>query len=115
MGADVNGSCYIANIFGTTSSGGIAVFVNSDGKLGKSTSSRRFKEEIQPMGQSSEALFALNPVTFRYRKEIDSAGTSQFGLVAEDVEKVNPDLIVRDNEGKPYTVRYDAGERDVAQ
>ena len=83
------------------------MFVNSDGKLGTSTSSRRFKEEIQPMGQSSEALFSLKPVTFRYKKEIDSKGIPQFGLVAEDVEKVNPDLVVRDNEGKPYSVRYE--------
>jgi hypothetical protein len=60
------------------------------------------------MDKSSEALLALKPVTFRYKKEIDPAGTSQFGLVAEEVEKVNPDLVVRDQEGKPYTVRYDA-------
>src|SRR5436305_13469784 len=59
------------------------------------------------MDKASEALFALKPVTFRYKKEIDSASTSQFGLVAEDVEKVNPDLVVRDNEGNPYSVRYD--------
>jgi len=59
------------------------------------------------MDHASEALFALNPVTFRYKKEIDPAGSSQFGLVAEDVQKVNPDLVVRDKEGKPYTVRYD--------
>jgi hypothetical protein len=61
-------------------------------------------EEIKLMDKSSEALFALNPVTFRYKEEIDSAGTSQFGLVAEDVEKVNPDLVVRDKDGKPYSV-----------
>jgi uncharacterized coiled-coil protein SlyX len=59
------------------------------------------------MDQLSEALFALKPVTFCYREKIDPAGTSQFGLVAEDVEKVNPDLIVRDQHGKPYSVRYD--------
>ena len=59
------------------------------------------------MEQASEVLFALKPVTFRYKKEIGAAGTSQFGLVAEDVEKVNPDLVVRDNKGKPYSVRYD--------
>jgi hypothetical protein len=59
------------------------------------------------MNKASETLYALNPVTFRYKKEIDPAGTSQFGLVAEDVEKVNPDLIVRDKEGQPYSVRYD--------
>jgi trimeric autotransporter adhesin len=59
------------------------------------------------MEQASEALFALKPVTFCYREEIDPTGTSQFGLVAEDVERVNPDLIVRDKDGKPYSVRYD--------
>jgi hypothetical protein len=85
-----------------------AVYVNSDNKLGTMASSRRFKDEIRPMKETSEALFALNPVTFRYRKEIDPKGISRFGLVAEDVEKVNPDLVVRDKEGKPYSVRYDA-------
>jgi hypothetical protein len=70
-------------------------------------SSQRFKKEIKPMDEASQALFALKPVSFRYKKEIDPAGTSQLGLVAEDVEKVNPDLVVRDKEGKPYSVRYD--------
>ena len=106
--ANVSNSCYIGSIFGQTSPGGAAVFINSSGKLGTITSSRRFKEEINPMEQTSEALFALKPVTFRYKKQIDPAGTHQFGLVAEEVEKVNPDLVVRDQEGKPYTVRYDA-------
>ena len=100
-------TCYIASIFGQTSASGIPVLINSDNKLGTTTSSKRFKEDIKPMGKTSETLFALNPVTFRYKKEIDSAGTSQFGLVAEDVEKMNPDLVVRDKEGKPYSVRYD--------
>ena len=106
-GQNVSNSCYIGQIFGATSAGGIAVLVNSDGKLGTVVSSRRFKDEIQPMKQASDTLFALKPVTFRYKEEIDPAGTSQFGLVAEDVEKVNPDLIVRDKEGKPDSVRYD--------
>ena len=106
-GANVSNSCYIGSIFGQTSPGGAAVFVNSNGKLGTATSSKRFKDEIKTMGEASEALFALNPVTFRYKKEIDGAGIQQFGLVAEDVEKVNPHLIVRDKEGKPYSVRYD--------
>jgi hypothetical protein len=100
-------ACYIKSIFGQTTATGIPVLINSDNKLGTTTSSKRFKEEIKAMNKSSEALFALNPVTFRYKKEIDSAGTSQFGLVAEDVEKVNPDLVVRDQEGRPYSVRYD--------
>jgi hypothetical protein len=106
-GANVNNSCYVGNIFGATSSSGVAVFVNRLGKLGTVTSSKRFKEEIKPMGTTSEALFSLRPVAFHYKKEIDPAGTPQLGLVAEDVEKVNPDLVVRDKEGKPYSVRYD--------
>jgi hypothetical protein len=108
LGANVSNSCYIGQIFGATSSGGTAVFINSDGKLGTATSSRRFKEEIKPMERASEALFALKPVTFRYKKGIDPQGIPQFGLVAEDVEAVNPDLVVRDKEGKVNTVRYDA-------
>jgi trimeric autotransporter adhesin len=106
-GADVNNSCFIGNIFNQTSASGVAVFVNQNGRLGTMTSSRRFKDEIKPMEQASEALYALKPVSFRYKKQIDPAGTSQLGLVAEDVEKVNPDLIVRDKEGKPCSVRYD--------
>jgi hypothetical protein len=86
---------------------GTPVIVTADGFLGVATSSARFKDEIRQMGNASEALFALNPVSFRYKKEIDPAGTRQLGLVAEEVEKVNPDLIVRDKEGKPYSVRYD--------
>jgi Chaperone of endosialidase len=106
-GENISNSCYIGEIFGATSSGGAAVLINLNGKLGTMTSSRRFKDEIKPMDKASEAVFALKPVTFRYKKEIDSVGTPQFGLVAEEVEKVNPDLVVRDKEGKPYSVRYD--------
>jgi hypothetical protein len=108
VGANVSDSCYIGQIFGATSSGGTAVFINSDGKLGTATSSRRFKDDIQPMERASEALFALKPVTFRYKTGIDPQGIPQFGLVAEDVEAVNPDLVVRDKDGKVNTVRYDA-------
>jgi hypothetical protein len=107
-GADVSNSCYIGSIFGQTSSAGTAVFINSDGKLGTATSSRRFKQEIQPMEGTSEVIFALKPVTFRYKKGIDPQGIPQLGLVAEDVEAVNPDLVVRDKNGETYTVRYDA-------
>jgi hypothetical protein len=106
-GQNVSNSCYIGQIFGATSASGTAVFINSDGKLGTSTSSRRFKEEIKPMEQASEALYALKPVTFRYKKEIDPAARPQFGLVAEEVERVNPDLVVRDDKGEIYTVRYE--------
>jgi septal ring factor EnvC (AmiA/AmiB activator) len=98
---------YISGISGHTAAGGTAVFVESDGTLGTITSSKRFKDEIKPMSTASEAILALKPVTFRYKENIDPARTSQFGLVAEDVEKVNPDLVVRDKEGKPYSVRYD--------
>jgi hypothetical protein len=107
-GANVSNSCYIGSVFGQTSSGGTAVFINSSGKLGTITSSRKFKEEIKPMAQASEALFALKPVIFRYKKEVEPQKIPQFGLVAEDVEAVNPDLVVRDADGKAYTVRYDA-------
>jgi Chaperone of endosialidase len=106
-GANVSNSCFIGQIFNATSSGGTAVFINSNGRLGTSTSSQRFKEEIKPMERASETLFALRPVTFRYRKGIDPQRIPQFGLVAEDVEAVNRDLVVRDKEGKPYSVRYD--------
>jgi hypothetical protein len=107
-GANVSNSCYIGSVFGQTSSVGTAVFINSSGKLGTITSSRRFKEEIKPMAQASEGLFALKPVIFRYKKEIEPQKIPQFGLVAEDVEAVNPDLVVRDTDGQAYTVRYEA-------
>jgi len=87
---------------------GVAVKVNADGQLGTAPSSARFKQNIKPMDKASETIHALKPVTFRYKKEIDPAGTSQFGLVAEEVEKVNPDLVVRDEEGKAYSVCYEA-------
>jgi hypothetical protein len=106
-GANVSNSCYIGSIFGETSSGGAAVLINSSGKLGTVTSSRKFKEQIKAMGTASEVLFALTPVTFRYKRDIDETGVQQFGLVAEDVEKVNPDLVVRDKHGNPFSVRYE--------
>src|SRR4030095_8314322 len=71
-------------------------------------SSARFKGEIKPMDKASEVILALKPVTFRYRHELDPDGIPQFGLVAEQVEKVNPDLVARDDNGKPYKVRYEA-------
>jgi len=106
-GNNVSDSCFIDHIFNGTSSGGVAVFVNSNGRLGTSTSSRRFKEDIKPMGRASEAILALKPVTYHYKRELDADRIPQFGLVAEDVEKVNPDLIVHDKDGKPYSVRYE--------
>ena len=99
---------YIAGISGQTATNGVAVFVDSNGHLGTLTSSARFKTEIKPMDQSSAAILALKPVTFRYKQEIDPKGILQFGLVAEEVEKVNPNLVSRDRDGKPYTVRYEA-------
>jgi Chaperone of endosialidase len=99
---------FIAGIFGQTSSSGTPVYINSNGKLGTTTSSKRFKDDIRPMDKASEAILALKPVTFRYKKEIDPEGIAQFGLVAEQVEKVNPNLVARDAEGKVYTVRYEA-------
>jgi hypothetical protein len=107
-GENVSNTCYIGNIFGVTSGGATAVYVNSLGKLGTVVSSQRFKDEIKPMDKDSEAILALKPVTFRYKQEIDPARSPQFGLVAEDVEKVNPDLVVRDGERKVNTVRYEA-------
>jgi uncharacterized coiled-coil protein SlyX len=82
--------------------------VNSDGQLGTRTSSARFKQDIHSMDKASEAILALKPVTFRYKQELDPQGIPQFGLVAEEVEKVNPDLVVRDAQGKVFTVRYEA-------
>jgi hypothetical protein len=105
--AGESNTCYIASIFGQTSVSGLPVLINRNDKLGTLTSSKRFKEDIQPMKKISEAVYSLKPVSFRYKKEIDPDGISQLGLVAEDVEKVNPDLVVRDKEGKAYSVRYD--------
>jgi hypothetical protein len=98
---------FIAGVSGVGVTGA-PVVVNAAGKLGTAPSSQRFKDEIKPIGKASEAIFALKPVTFRYKKELDPKGTQQFGLVAEEVEKVDRDLVVRDSDGKPYTVRYDA-------
>ena len=99
---------FLAGIMGRTSPRGTPVFINADGQLGTVASSARFKTKIKPMDKASEAILALKPVTFHYKKEFDPEGIPQFGLVAEDVAKVNPDLVVRDGDGKVYTVRYDA-------
>jgi len=105
--AGENNTCYIAAIFGQTSATGIPVLVGSDHKLGTTTSSKRFKQDIKPMDEASEVVYALKPVTFHYRKELDPQGVQQWGLVAEDVQRVNPDLVALDKEGRPYAVRYD--------
>jgi hypothetical protein len=101
---------FIAGIHGATvaSATGTGVFVDANGHLGTVQSSARFKNEIKPMDKASEAILKFEPVTFRYKEELDSESVPQFGLIAEQVEKVNPDLVARDEEGKPYTVRYEA-------
>ena len=98
---------FIAGISGVAVSGA-QVVVNTTGKLGVAAFSACFKEAIKPMDKASEAILALKPVTFRYKQELDPDKIPQFGLVAEDVEKVNPDLVVRDEDGKVMTVRYEA-------
>src|SRR5213592_4419442 len=98
----------IRNIGSTAQANGVFVTVGAGGKLGFQVSSRRYKDDIKPMDKASEALFALKPVSFRYKQEIDPARSPDFGLIAEDVAIVNPDLVARDEEGKIVTVRYQA-------
>src|SRR5206468_853803 len=99
---------FIAGIRGraTGNANAVPVLIDSAGQLGTASSSRRFKKEIKPMDQTSEAILGLKPVTFQYKS--DSTGTPQFGLIAEEVAAVNPDLVVRDENGEIYTVRYEA-------
>ena len=100
---------YIAGIAGqTVGAGGTTCYVDNDGKLGVFLSARRFKTDIADMGAASDTLLALRPVTFHFKPELDKAGIPQFGLVAEEVEKVNPDLVTHDAKGDIYTVRYEA-------
>jgi hypothetical protein len=107
-GADVSGTCFIGNIRGTTTQNNdaIPVLIDSAGQLGTASSSRRYKTDIKPMDNSSESILALKPVSFRYKIHKDT--TPQFGLIAEEVAEANPDLVIYDADGKPYTVRYDA-------
>jgi hypothetical protein len=98
---------FIAGISETAVTG-TAIVVDGNGQLGVAPSSARFKTDIKSMDMASEAILALRPVTFRYKEGIDPNRTAQFGLVAEEVERVNPDLVSRDAKGNPYTVRYDA-------
>jgi hypothetical protein len=97
---------YIMGIHGETASSGTPVIINASGKLGTTASSQRFKKDIATMKNASEAILSLRPVTFHYKT--DATGTPQFGLIAEEVAKVNPALVLPDKEGKPYTVRYEA-------
>src|SRR5436190_11614602 len=97
---------YVAGIFGATVTDGVPVIVDIHGQLGTRVSSVRFKDDIKPMDKASEVILAPKPVVFRYKA--DEKHTAQFGLIAEEVAKVNPALVLPDKEGKPYTVRYDA-------
>jgi hypothetical protein len=99
---------FIAGIHGTTIANGVGVIIDATGHIGTVTSSTRFKEAIKPMEKASEAILTLRPVTFRYKQDLDPDGIPQFGLIAEEVEKINPDLVVRGEDGKVMTVRYEA-------
>ena len=99
---------YITGITGAIVASGATVIVGTDGHLGTVVSSARFKQDIKAMDKTSEAILALQPVTFRYKHELDPEKIPQFGLVAEQVEKVNPNLVVRDEDGGVNTVRYEA-------
>jgi hypothetical protein len=108
VGANVDNSCFIAHIRGVTTDVGnaIPVLIDSAGQLGTMSSSKRFKKNVKPMGDGSEAILALKPVAFQYNN--DKTATPQFGLIAEDVAEVDSDLVVRDDTGQIYSVRYDA-------
>jgi len=109
VGQNVSNSCYIGSIAGqTVGAGGSTCYVDNDGKLGVFLSARRFKTDIADMGAASEALLALRPITFHYKPELDKTGIPQFGLVAEEVAKANPDLVTHDAKGDISTVRYEA-------
>jgi len=105
-GGNLSNSCFIGNIRGVTVNNAVPVLIDPAGQLGTVSSSRQFKKEIKPMDNVSDAILALKPVTFHYKS--DKSGTPQFGLIAEEVAAVNPDLVVRDEKGDIYTVRYDA-------
>ena len=108
----MDNSCFIGGIYfnvqpivGTDPD---SVTITSTGRLGRgNVSSRRYKHDIQPMDRASEALYALSPVSFRYNKEYDVTQTLVFGLIAEDVAQVYPDLVGRNPEGEPESVRYE--------
>ena len=107
-GANASNTCFIGNIRGVTTinADAIPVLIDSAGQLGTMSSSRRFKADIKPIDTASECILALKPVSFRYK--VHKNKTPQFGLIAEEVAAVNPDLVVRDKDGEIYTVRYDA-------
>jgi hypothetical protein len=107
-GADTSNTTWIANVYGTTTLNATTapVVVSADGQLATVVSSERFKKDISTMDTASEVILSLRPVTFHYKT--DTKSIPQFGLIAEEVAKVNPALVLPDKEGKPYTVRYDA-------
>ena len=107
IGTSTQTATFIAGISGATSSSGTSVFINTNGQLGTLTSSRRFKDNIQDMGTASSKLFQLRPVTFFYKPQFDDGShLLQYGLIAEEVAKVYPDMVVYEKDGQPYTVRY---------
>ena len=107
-GANVDNTCFIGSIRGVTTQNAdaVPVFIDSAGQLGTASSSRRYKTDIKPIDKSSESILALKPVSFRYKLHEDR--TRQFGLIAEEVAEANPELVIYDADGKPYTVRYEA-------
>jgi hypothetical protein len=105
--AGVDNTTWIRNVYDSVATAR-AVYVNANNKIGTLSSSRRYKEEIRPMAEASEAILALKPMTFRYKKDIDPKRSRSFGLIAEEVAKVDPDLVTADRNGKPETVRYEA-------
>jgi hypothetical protein len=107
-GGNTSNTTWIGNVYSTSTVSGttLPVIVSDGGQLGTAPSARRFKKEIEPMDQASESILALKPVTFHYKS--DKTNTPQFGLVAEDVAQVNPNLVVREKNGEIYSVRYDA-------
>ena len=104
---DMQTAAYVAGIYGATSTSGAVVYVNSSGRLGTMLSSQRFKEQVQDMGDSTNALMKLRPVTFLYKPEYsDGPRTLQYGLIAEEVARVYPELVAYDKDGQALTVRY---------
>ena len=105
--AGTHQSTYIAGVNGVTASSGVAVYINANGQLGTLTSSRRFKNAIQDMGSVSDRLMQLRPVTFRYKEAVEKGSHPlQYGLIAEEVAKVYPNLVQYDKAGKPFTIYY---------
>jgi trimeric autotransporter adhesin len=98
---------YLAGVRGVAIAGAQPLAVNANGQLGVRASSAQFKEAVKPIGRQSETILCLHPVSFRYKKELDPSGEAQFGLVAEDVAKVAPELVVHDQQGKSLSVRYE--------